>query len=94
MSSINANNTTGLTYTSDVTGALQLQTQGANALSINTSQVVTVNSSTAATSTSTGALVVTGGIGAGGNIYASGSVYSGGSLLPSLETMIAYQLAL
>lgn len=94
MSSINANNTTGLTYTSDVTGALQLQTQGTNAVSINTSQVVTVNSSTAATSTSTGALVVTGGIGTGGNIYASGAIFSGGTQVPSLGTMIAYQLAL
>lgn len=94
MSIINANNTTGLVYTSDATANLNLQTQGTNALSINSSQVVTVNSSTAATSTSTGALVVTGGIGTGGNIYASGTIYSAGNALPSLGTMIAYQLAL
>lgn len=93
MSSINTNNTTGLTYNSDLTGALQIQTLGTNALGISSSQIVTVNSSTAATSTSTGALVVNGGIGTGGNIYASGNIYTNGQLVPSFSTFIAYQLA-
>ena len=94
MSTINSNNTTGLTYSSDATGTMQLQTLGSNALSIDSSQVVTVNSSTAATSASTGALVVTGGIGTSGNIYATGNIYTNGAVVPSLTTMIAYQLAL
>ena len=94
MSFINSNNTTGLTYTSDATGTIQLQTQGTNALSIDTSQIVTINSSTAATSGSTGALVVTGGIGVGGNIYATGNIFSGNAAVPTISTLIAYQLAL
>lgn len=94
MSSINATNITGLSYTSDSTGALELRTQGTNAVSISSSQIVTVNSSTAATSTSTGALVVTGGIGTGGNIYASGNIFSAGAAVPTFNSMIAFQLAL
>ena len=93
MSSLNANNTTGLVYTGDASGTLQLQTLGSNALSINTLQVVTVNSSTAATSASTGALVVSGGIGTGGNIYASGNIYQGGQVMPTLATVAALNLA-
>jgi hypothetical protein len=43
---------------------------------------VSINSGTASTSTTTGALVVSGGIGASGNIYA-GNIYSNGVLLGS-----------
>lgn len=94
MSSINSNNTTGINYTSDSTGTLQLQTLGSNAVSISTTQVVSIPTSTAATSATTGALVVTGGQGVGGNLYVGGNIYSGGNLIPSYATMVALQLAL
>ena len=94
MSTINSNNTTGINYTSDTTGTLQLQTLGSNAVSISTAQVVSIPTTTAATSTTTGALVVTGGIGTGGDIYATGNIYTNGQLVPSLASIIAWQLAL
>lgn len=94
MSIINSNNTTGLVYFSDSSGTLNLQTQGNTALSINSSQTVTVSSSMAAISSTSGALVVTGGIGTSGNIFASGNIFQNGAQVTSLPTMIAYQLAL
>lgn len=68
-----------------VTGDLYLQTQqagksvyiksanAATALTINSSQQVQVNSSTASTSTSTGALVVSGGVGVAGAVNIGGN---------------------
>lgn len=93
MSSINTTNTTGIVYSSDTTGTLQIQTLGSNAINISTTQVVSIPAATAATSNTSGALVVTGGIGTSGNIYAAGNIFSGGQQVPSLSTFVAYQLA-
>ena len=69
-----------------VTGDLYLQTQqagksvyiktgnAATALTLNSSQQVQVNATTASTSTSTGALVVSGGVGVAGAIYAGNAI--------------------
>jgi hypothetical protein len=45
-----------------------------------TPQAITIQNSTAATSTGSGALIVTGGVGAYGNIFAGGLIQSGASL--------------
>jgi hypothetical protein len=59
--------------------ALGFGTVGVAALNINTSQQVQVLATTASSSTTTGALVVSGGVGVAGAIYAGGDVVSTGS---------------
>jgi hypothetical protein len=55
--------------------ALGFGTVGVAALNINTSQQVQVLATTASSSTTTGALVVSGGVGVAGAIYAGGDVF-------------------
>jgi hypothetical protein len=81
----NAANTAQTTATAGFTAANTAQTTATNALS-NTAQVLTVNSATrivvanttASTSNTTGALIVTGGVGVSGNLYAGNVVSLGG----------------
>jgi hypothetical protein len=64
----------GLTLTSNTGESLYLQSGGLVGITINSSQQVQVNATTASTSTSTGALVVSGGVGVAGAIYAGGNL--------------------
>jgi len=81
----NAANTAQTTATAGFTAANTAQTTATNALS-NTAQVLTVNSATrivvanttASTSNTTGALIVTGGVGVSGNLFAGNVVSLGG----------------
>jgi len=52
-----------------------------NALTISSNDIVAVTTNTNATSTTTGALVVTGGAGIGRELYVGGDIYSRGSLV-------------
>jgi Major tropism determinant N-terminal domain len=51
-----------------------------------TPSIVNITTSTASTSTTTGALVVNGGVGIGGNLNVSGNIYSRGSLVGTSST--------
>ena len=51
-----------------------------------TPSIVNITTSTASTSTTTGALVVNGGVGIGGNLNVSGDIYSHGSLVGTSST--------
>jgi len=51
-----------------------------------TPSIVNITTSTASTSTTTGALVVNGGVGIGGNLNVSGNIYSHGSLVGTSST--------
>jgi hypothetical protein len=51
-----------------------------------TSSIVNITTSTASTSTTTGALIVNGGVGIGGNLNVSGNIYSHGSLVGTSST--------
>ena len=79
MSSINAIGS-GLNYDSDGTTTLILKTGSINAVTIDGSQTVTINASTASTTPTTGALVVTGGLGVSGDINVAGNVALKGNL--------------
>ena len=57
-----------------------LQAGSANALYINTNQVVTISSNTNASGTQSGALVVVGGMGVGKDLYVGGAAYITGDL--------------
>jgi hypothetical protein len=46
---------------------------------------LTVNGTNAATSTTTGALVVTNGVGIGGNLYVGGNVVIANNIIPSAD---------
>jgi hypothetical protein len=52
-----------------------------------TNQAIRITNSTAATSTSTGSLVVSGGAGFGGAIYAGGAIYSNGAAVWTTATL-------
>jgi hypothetical protein len=59
--------------------SFQVSTNNITALTITSAQQVQVNATTASTSTSTGALVVSGGVGVAGAIYAGGLINASGS---------------
>ena len=53
-----------------------------------------VTSGLTSTSTTSGALQVLGGAGVTGNINVGGNIYISGTIVPTLTTMLTYQLAL
>lgn len=52
-----------------------------------------VTNTTTSVSNTTGALTVAGGVGVQGNVYINGSFYSNNIIVPTLTTMLTYQLA-
>ena len=69
-----ASNGTSGTLVNSTGASLFLRVENTTALEINTSRNVLIPSTTASTSTSSGALVVSGGVGVGGAIFAGGNI--------------------
>lgn len=106
MSSINASTGNGITYTSDNTSTLQLQTGGLTAANVDASQNVTFlanvsvigNVNSAGNINATGNLVLTGNVSATGTVtvnnLAGNTMTLGGIPVASLNTVYVYTLAI